>query len=171
MCKPLSYIADWLGEDVKIATRTRVPVLITASPARALAIAQEIAGRRGGVPGLEAFVVSDAGAGHDLVAAVNDTSFTNRRCDEPSTMVLREIHKLSESEQKAMMKALDSRLDRADDDQLPRIITTASVSLFDRVRLGTFDDRLFYRLNIIHILVGPEAGMCDSVLPVPQEPR
>jgi DNA-binding NtrC family response regulator len=38
---------------------------------------------------------------------------------------------------------------------MPRLIVTSSVSLFDRVLQGTFDDRLFHRLNVIHIMVPP----------------
>jgi DNA-binding NtrC family response regulator len=35
------------------------------------------------------------------------------------------------------------------------VATTSSVSLFDRVRQGAFDERLFRRLNAIHIMVPP----------------
>jgi hypothetical protein len=35
----------------------------------------------------------------------------------------------------------------------PRIISTCSVSLFDRVREGAFDEQLFYSLNALHIVV------------------
>jgi DNA-binding NtrC family response regulator len=33
-----------------------------------------------------------------------------------------------------------------------RVIASTSVPLSDRLEAGTFDDRLFYRLNAIHIV-------------------
>jgi DNA-binding NtrC family response regulator len=35
-----------------------------------------------------------------------------------------------------------------------RLISGTTVSLLDRVSAGTFSERLFYRLNIIHLRVG-----------------
>jgi len=35
-----------------------------------------------------------------------------------------------------------------------RLISGTTVSLLDRVAAGTFSERLFYRLNIIHLMVG-----------------
>ena len=35
-----------------------------------------------------------------------------------------------------------------------RLISGTTVSLLDRVAAGTFSERLFYRLNIIHLIVG-----------------
>ena len=35
-----------------------------------------------------------------------------------------------------------------------RIVASTSVALLDRVMAGTFDDRLFYRLNAIHFPAG-----------------
>jgi len=35
-----------------------------------------------------------------------------------------------------------------------RLISGTTVSLVDRVAAGTFSERLFYRLNIIHLMVG-----------------
>ena len=35
-----------------------------------------------------------------------------------------------------------------------RLISGTTVSLLDRVAAGTFSDRLFYRLNIIHLMPG-----------------
>jgi DNA-binding NtrC family response regulator len=35
-----------------------------------------------------------------------------------------------------------------------RLISGTTESLLDRVAAGTFSERLFYRLNIIHLMVG-----------------
>jgi DNA-binding NtrC family response regulator len=37
---------------------------------------------------------------------------------------------------------------------MARLISGTTVSLLDRVAAGTFSERLFYRLNIIHLTVG-----------------
>jgi len=37
-----------------------------------------------------------------------------------------------------------------------RLISGTTVSLLDRVATGTFSERLFYRLNIIHFMVGAD---------------
>jgi Transcriptional regulator containing PAS, AAA-type ATPase, and DNA-binding domains len=37
-----------------------------------------------------------------------------------------------------------------------RLISGTTTSLFERVAAGTFSERLFYRLNIIHLLAGAE---------------
>jgi DNA-binding NtrC family response regulator len=39
-----------------------------------------------------------------------------------------------------------------------RLISGTTVSLRDRVAAGRFSERLFYRLNIIHLMVGTGAG-------------
>ncbi len=38
-----------------------------------------------------------------------------------------------------------------------RLISGTTVSLFDRVKAGTFSERLFYRLNLIHLVVRDRA--------------
>ena len=48
-----------------------------------------------------------------------------------------------------------------------RLISGTTVSLFDRVTAGTFSDRLFYRLNIIHLM----AGVHPNGRPTPIRPR
>ena len=35
-----------------------------------------------------------------------------------------------------------------------RIMASSSAPLFDRVRDGLFDERLYYRLNVIHMVAG-----------------
>jgi DNA-binding NtrC family response regulator len=96
--------------------------------------------------------VCDSAAGDDILAALSEGKLRVAMGSGTTTFVLQEVHMLSEIEQEAVNKLLDSRPDRALDD-MPRIITTTAVSLFDRVTQGAFDDRLFHRLNTIHIVV------------------
>ena len=41
-----------------------------------------------------------------------------------------------------------------------RLISGTTVSLLERVAVGTFSEQLFYRLNIIHLMAGD--GGCES---------
>jgi hypothetical protein len=142
-----------LEDDLEIAARTRVPVLITAPPDRALSIAQAIATRNdpGGAARMR---VCDSAAGDDVMAVLDENRLQASLDGRGTTFLLREVHMLSGIEQEAVMRMLDTRLLSAID-ETPRLITTSSVSLFDRVRQGAFDERLFHRLNTIHIMVAP----------------
>ena len=140
-----------LEDDVDIAARSRVPVLITAPPGRALSIARAITARSAPAGGAR-MQICDSAAGDDILAALSEGRLRAAMGIGTTTFVLQEVHMLSEIEQEAVNKLLDTRPNRPLDD-MPRIITTSSVSLFDRVRQGAFDDRLFHRLNTIHIVV------------------
>jgi hypothetical protein len=142
-----------LEDDLDIAARTKVPVLITAPPDRALSIAQAIASRNDPA-GAATIRVCDSAAGDDVMAALAETRLQESMNRGITTFLLREVHMLNETEQEAVMRLLDTRPFRAFD-EVPRLITTSSVSLFDRVREGAFDERLFHRLNTIHIMVAP----------------
>jgi transcriptional regulator of acetoin/glycerol metabolism len=133
-----------------------VAVLITAPPEQALEIAQEIASRasRNGAARLQ---VCDLAAGDDVVAALIENRLKAGANEDNRTLVLQEVHLLSEIEQETVMKMFDARLTRPISHS-PRIIATSSVSLYERVSDGVFDARLFHRLNVIHIIV-PTNGM------------
>src|SRR5262245_46401844 len=139
-----------LEDDLEIAARTRVPVLITAPPERALSIAQAIAARNDPSGAIR---ICDRAAGDDVMAVLAENRLEDAS-NGGTTFLLREVHMLSEIEQEAIMRLLDARPFRPLE-ETPRIITTSSVSLFDRVRQGAFDERLFHRLNAIHIMVPP----------------
>jgi Sigma-54 interaction domain len=139
-----------LDEDLAIAARTRVRVLITASPERALTIARAIA-TRSHPAGAEGMWVCDTAASVDALSALAECRLLSSGHRGPTTFLLREVHMLTESQQAAVMRLLDSSPLRAVE-ETPRIITTSSVSLFDRVKQGSFDARLFHRLNVIHIV-------------------
>lgn len=154
-----SYLESLLEEDVEIAARSRVPVLITAPPDRALEIARDIA-ERSARSGPARMQICDLAAGGDIVAALTENRIRAAAREGTTTLLLQEVHMLSEIEQEAIMSLLDTRPLRPIDDT-PRIISTSSVSLFDRVLQGAFDPRLFHRLNVIHIVV-PSNGPVKS---------
>jgi Sigma-54 interaction domain len=142
-----------LEDDVEIAARTRMPVLITAPLERALSIAQAIAARND-PSGAGAMRVVDSASGDDVMAALAENRLRESMHEGATTFLLQEVQMLSEIEQDAIMRLLDTRPSRALE-ETPRIISTSSVSLFERVRQGAFDERLFHRLNAIHIMVPP----------------
>lgn len=139
-----------LENDVELAARTRVPVLISARPELALSIARTIA-TRSGRAGKTAMRVCDTAAGDDIRAALTSSRGGETGAKESAILLLREVHLLSRTDQAAVMAILDLRPLRSPDDT-PRLIATSSVSLYERVRQGAFDAALFHRLNVIHIV-------------------
>jgi transcriptional regulator of acetoin/glycerol metabolism len=48
-----------------------------------------------------------------------------------------------------------------------RLISGTTTSLLDRVAAGTFSERLFYRLNIIHLLAGDSRTLSRASIRTP----
>jgi hypothetical protein len=129
-----------LENEIGLARRSRVPVLISAPPDRALAVAHAIAdGVQGQMPVVECDGASivDAAQRRELAATEDEV-----------VMIVREVHMLSDFEQAGLMQLLDAGAGIG----RRRIITTSSASLYDRVEQGKFNETLFYRLNAIHIM-------------------
>jgi hypothetical protein len=131
--------------DVAIAARTSVPVLISAAPEDAMRVASAIAGAYHGGAAMQ--VVAAADLGRLATAATADA---RRRLFR--TIVIRDIDSIDLGQQKRLGVML-SRLRRKGAFRKWRLIATTSVPLYERVAAGTFDARLFYNLNVIHIVV------------------
>ena len=89
-------------------------------------------------------------------AAVLENSLFGRltqlRGETGGTLFLSEVGKLGPEHQARLLKALiECREASWPEPMTPRAIASTSEALFDRVQDGTFDLRLFYRLNVIHI--------------------
>jgi len=136
-----------LAIDVTIAAASDVPVLISGPPHRTLAFARLIVARGPTGSGLR---ICDVARGDDVFTAIEGPD----AADPAATVVLREVHNLSESQQAVLA---DLIADRDDPRSLTRrrLISTSAVSLVHRVKHGLFDARLFYLLNPIHIVVRP----------------
>jgi hypothetical protein len=137
----------WL--DMAVATRTSVPVLISAPPDSALPMALEIAVGRG-VGGAGGVVVVEAADNCHLQSTLTRASETN--LGTLRTIVVQDVETLDHAQQSVLMALVGGTGDS--DSRACRIIATTSVPLFERVRQGSFDSELFYRLNRIHIKVG-----------------
>ena len=135
--------------DIAAATRTSVPVLISAPAESALPMALEIAVGRG-TDGADGVVVVDAADNRHLRSTLTRASAAD--LGSLRTIVVQDVEALDQAQQSALMALV---ADAGNPDaRACRIIATTSVPLFDRVTQGSFDSDLFYRLNRIHIKVG-----------------
>ena len=133
-----------LEKDISVARQWLGPVLITAPPEYALAVAHVIAVGDNKKQQRLRMVMCDG-------AAIVSASLGDRRAIETTTgetvLVVHEVHTLSDAEQAALLLLHDAK-----EVGHRRIIATSSVCLFDRVKRGTFNASLFYRLNTIHLV-------------------
>jgi hypothetical protein len=134
--------------DMAVATRTSLPVLISAPAEFALPMAIEIAGG----PAVDgAAIVFVDGAAHRDVSWTLDRAASGE-LGPLRAIVVQDVDALDQTQQSALMALV---ADGAGPRSRPcRIIATTSVPLFERVMQGSFDSDLFYRLNRIHIKVG-----------------
>src|SRR5688572_1099068 len=134
--------------DILLAARSSCAVLITAPPHDALQIAQAIASERGCGDQL---LVRDFGLAGARVPDLSDAP------QRPLILLLREVHDLSPRQQALLMELMEERRDTP-----PRIIASSSVSLYERVQEGSFDARLYYRLNAVHVMASSTGGTNDT---------
>jgi transcriptional regulator of acetoin/glycerol metabolism len=134
--------------DMAVVARTSVPVLISAPRKAALSMAIEVAAKSGGHGGTAAAVLMVDAADDRAV----ESTFTRAAEADPGhlrAVVVRDVDALAPAQQAALRGLVAESGDRA-----CRIIATTSVPLFERVRQGSFDARLFYSLNVVHLRVG-----------------
>ena len=129
--------------DISLARRFPVSVLITAAAEPALAIAHAIADP--GDTGRPPLMLFDGAA---ILDAANRERWEGAGTADGADLVIRDIDRLSQTEQAALMTLLDTESQSGS----RRIIAASPASLFARVQEGTFMRDLFYRLNVIHIV-------------------
>ena len=154
--------------DVAQAARTSACVLFTGRPdAKEIALQiHSLSGWRWGP-----FIAVDCGSSEavverrlfELLSSQEPApgSELTLRLTQDGTVFLYEIGDLSFRLQAWLAQALVGGTP-ANPERRPRkrVMASSSVSLFDRVEAGTFDDRLFYRLNAIHFT--PAGTVADS---------
>jgi hypothetical protein len=141
--------------DMALAARTSLSVLISATPELALPMAIEIAAGTDG-PVADDVLVVDAAANGVESALIGAAS---GHLDRLRAVVVHDVDSLDPAQQSALMSLVtDAARPRP---RACRIVTTTSVPLFERVLEGSFDSRLFYCLNKIHIKAdAPLTGDC-----------
>jgi DNA-binding NtrC family response regulator len=81
------------------------------------------------------------------------------RLAQAGTVFLREVGKLGPGLQRRLSERLTTLKTRPGAEQRlrRRVISSSSIPLESRVQEGTFDARLFYRLNVIHMVISDHA--------------
>ena len=158
----MSVLSSFDDLDVIAAARTAGCVLFTgAAHAKGMALRiHSLSGWRWG-----SFVSIDCGASEKVLEQqLSDVLRAGPEWDrlrdlrpaltQDGTVFLYEVGKLSLALQARLREALESRVPGARQQRSrKRIMASTSEPLLDRVLAGTFDDRLFYRLNAIHFVV------------------
>jgi DNA-binding NtrC family response regulator len=148
----------WAGDkDLYIAMLTDTNVLLTGPADAALAAARRIHRESGWRHG--PFIVVDCREPDELERRVADAFWGRPHASEDAMVRLLQagtvfLHEVART---------PARLQKTLDDQLVqlcgrgrsrrRVLASSSESLMQRVLDGTFDARLFYRLNVIHLAV------------------
>ncbi|MGH9349039.1 MAG: sigma 54-interacting transcriptional regulator [Vicinamibacterales bacterium] len=132
--------------DLRCALTNTSPVLITAPADVATAVATRI--HRNGVNRTGAFLTIDCGKAHlpEQLDMVFDSAAPR------GTVFLRDVDRLGP----ALQSLLYFRI-------VPlgvRVIAATSASLLCALTQGTFDERLFYRLNQIHLVAAQPSDPC-----------
>ena len=135
-------------EDISLAARVDVPVLITGPAAACLELACEL-DRRSTEP-VGAVEVIDCRSENALKALEPEEE---QVASDARILLLQEVHALSPDDQRRLTRELDHVGRAAAGGR--RILASSSVALFDRVVDQLFDENLFYRLNVIHIAIHP----------------
>ena len=140
--------------DVFLALRSDANVLLTGPRDLARALARQIHEQSGWRHGQ--FRVIDCtqaeGLERELAEAFKlaTSPSDGPRMMQAGSVLLEEVGCLPERVQVRLADQLEEL--RGGRRSRPRILASTSESLVDRVDDGTFDDRLFYRLNVIHLL-------------------
>ena len=141
-----------LEEDISCAARSKVPVLITGDPEDGKEIACAIDRRSDSPRGSVEVVDCRQHGAFTRVMSLARQGAEPPRARHTSIVLLQEVQALSLSEQAEM----DDRLAELRADRRAgglRFIASSSTPLFERVQEGAFDERLYYRLNVIHMVV------------------
>jgi hypothetical protein len=135
-------------EDISLAAQVDVPVLISGPAAACCELACEL-DRRSTSPG-GAVEVIDCRV-HDALRAFEP--WKQSVADPANILLLQEVHALSPDDQLRLTRKLEE-VGRSTPGAR-RILASSSVPLFDRVVDQLFSEPLYYRLNVIHIVIPP----------------
>jgi DNA-binding NtrC family response regulator len=139
-------------EDISLAALLDVPVLITGPEADCRELACEL-DRRSTSP-VGAVEVIDCRTENALKALESEEEQAVQ--NDAKILLLQEVHALSPDDQLRLTRELD-HVGRTTCGGGRRILASSSVPLFDRVIDQLFDENLFYRLNVIHIVIHPNS--------------
>ena len=150
-CGSEGQLPSALEMEIGCAARSDVPVLISGDPDDGREIACAIdrlsPAPKGSVEVVDCRQYGALGRVMSYTPRKSDPSYRDRS----SILLLQEVHALSLHEQAEFENRLVEM--RARRDEGVRIMASSSAPLFERVQNGSFDERLYYRLNVIHMVV------------------
>lgn len=140
-------------EDESVASRSAARLLITASTQGAVeALARRIhgAGGRAELPFVHVWACdlpATTEALREYCAGILDAA-------AGGSLLIGDVEEMPPIVQDVWLELLDGLEDARHRSAAVRLMSGTTVSLLHRVTDGTFSDRLFYRLNIIHLMTG-----------------
>ena len=143
-------------EDVNLASRSSARLLITASRPQAVeTLARHIhgIGPRAQFP----FVMTCAGELPIGAQTLRDNCARVLDAAAGGSVFVSTVEEMPSAAQDALIDLLAALESARRPSAAVRLISGTTVSLIDRVAAGTFSERLFYRLNIIHLVAGAGA--------------
>jgi DNA-binding NtrC family response regulator len=149
-------------EDVNVAIRSAARLLITASTQQAVeTLARRIheSGPRAQFP----FVMTTAGELPVGAQALRDGCVRFLDAAMGGSVLVSAVEEMPAAVQEALIDLLAGLESTRRPSAAVRLISGTTVSLLDRIAEGTFSERLFYRLNIIHVIAG--TGPPEVTLP------
>jgi DNA-binding NtrC family response regulator len=136
------------------AAAADVCILLTGPREGALDLARRIHGLRSGRPGR--FRAVNCGWPESLL---DQQLFHALRPGSSGTVFLEEVGRLSPELQDRLLDALEANDDpRGPRPPRARVMACTSEALVQRALEGSFNERLLYRLNAIHLIVPPRHG-------------
>ncbi len=149
-------LAGLAVQDLNVASRTSARLLITASTPHAV----EMLARRIHESGARAqfpFVMICAGELPIDAQALRHDCVRFLDAAEGGSMFVSAVEEMPSAVQEALIDLLAVLESARRPSAAVRLISGTTVPLLDRIAAGTFSERLFYRLNIIHLLPGAAA--------------
>ena len=145
--------AERVDEDEELANQSPARLLITAPTEQGVeTLARRIhgAGPRAQFPFVQTWAV-ELPAGPELLK-----EYCARLLDSAvgGSLLVSAVEEMPAIVQDAMNDLLSGLESARMPSDAARLISGTTVSLLDRVAAGSFSERLFYRLNIIHLMVG-----------------
>jgi DNA-binding NtrC family response regulator len=159
--------------EMAMAARTDACILLSGNPDAARDLAYRVHLASGWRHG--AFTVIDCGSGNpgledQILEALFPPQPTRRgvlhlRLVQAGTVLLREVNRLPPALQKRLARQLtEAHLKPSVGKSRRRLIASTSESLTDRIADGSFDDLLFYRLNVLHFEAPDLQPACNATL-------
>jgi DNA-binding NtrC family response regulator len=141
------------AEDIDVASASSARLLITASTQEAVeTLARRIhaSGRRAHYP----FIIVSAGELSVGAEALSADCVRLLDAAAGGSLLIKAVEEMPTAVQESLIERLTALESARSPSVAVRLIAGTTVSLLGRIAAGTFSERLFYRLNIIHVTSG-----------------